>query len=112
MNNILEKQAAITNKRREKLVGLIRGIGYQYTLPKEVDGLFSVYAVRFAVSNGKPDFDKPLKSVLCFLIEEKLDLPEIKRRIADRKKRMTSLCDIEYWVCEDKVGTIKARKVA
>lgn len=112
MNNILEKQAAITNKRREDLVGLIRGIGYQYTLPKEVDGLFSVYAVRFAVSNGKPDFDKPLKSVLSFLIEDKRHLPEIKRRIADRKKRITSLCDIEYWVCEDKTGTFQARKVA
>ena len=112
MNNILEKQAAITNKRREDLVGLIRGIGYQYTLPKDVDGIFSVYAVRFAVANGKPDFDKPLTSVLCFLIEDNRDLQEIKRRIADRKKRMTSLCDIEYWVCEDKGGTVQARKVA
>ena len=112
MNNILEKQAAITNKRREALVGLIRGIGYQYTLPKDVDGIFSVYSVRFAVANGKPDFDKPLNSVLCFLVEDKRDLPEIKRRIADRKKRMTSLCDIEYWMCEDKDGTVQARKVA
>ena len=111
MKNILEKKAAITNKRREDLVGWIRGIGYQYTLPKDVDGLFSVYAVRFAVANGKPDFDKPLKSVLCFLIEDKQDLPEIKMRIADRK-RMASLCDIEYWVCEDKVGTVQASKVA
>lgn len=112
MKNILEKKAAITNKLREDLVGWIRGIGYQYTLPKDVDGRFSVYAVRFAVSNGKPDFDKPLKSVVCYLIEGKLDLPEIKRRIADRKKWMTSLCDIEYWVCEVKAGTVQARKVA
>lgn len=111
MNNILEKQAAITNKSREDLVGWIRGIGYQYTLPKDVDGLFSVYAVRFAVSNGKPEFDKPLKSALCFLIEDKRDLTEINRRIADNK-RMTPLYDMEYWMCADKDGTVQARKVA
>lgn len=111
MNNILEKQAAITNKHREDLVCWIRGNGYQYTLPKEVDGIFSVYAVRFAVANGKPDFDNPLKSALCFLIEDKRDLTEINRRIADNKQ-MHPLNDMEFWICADKDGTVKAIKAA
>ena len=112
MKNVLEKQAAVTNNRRFGLVSWCAGMNFQYTLPKEVDGIFSVYAVHFATTNGKPDFDKPLKGALCYLLEDKRDLPEIKRRIAEHKRIFAPIRKMEYWVCSEIDGSDQVRKVA
>ena len=112
MNNVLEKQAAITNKRREQLVGWFTRLNYQYTLPKEIDGLFSVYCVGFEIKDGKTNFDKPVKGRLCFLAEKRGDITKAKRRIAAARKDAPTVPNFDYWICYRKDGVDQVRKVA
>lgn len=113
MNNILEKQAAITNWRRENIVGFYRNRRYQYILPKEVDGIFSTYCVGFEIANGKVHFDKPIKGALSYLAENERDLPEIERRIDEFKRHSTNVPNFEIWVYSlGKDGFDHGKKVA
>ena len=111
MKNILENDAAVTTTRRANLVKWVGSIGYQYTLPKEVDGLFSVYAVHFAVNNGTPDLSKPLNAAFFYLAEVRGDKTEAARRIKEHKRYPLPL-PTGYWLVHHKDGTDQAYKVA
>ena len=113
MRDILEKDAAITNWRRENLVSCYRNRHYQYILPKSVDGIFSVYCIGFGIEDGHINFSKPVKGALCYLVEDKRGLPEIKRRIAESKAIGRNTPNFEYWIySKGKDGFDHGKKVA
>lgn len=75
MNRILENEAALTTPYRNAIYTSAKGY-WDYVLPKEVDGLFSVYCKAINRDTGKPK-----EAFLYYVVQDKKDLKEACRRI-------------------------------
>lgn len=83
MNEVLEKQAALTTPAREDFAALLRKC-FHYTLPKAVDGIFSVHCLKFAQDENGIDYRKPVKGLMAYLLENKRDMKTIEGRLIEK----------------------------
>lgn len=95
MTDVLEKQAALTTPAREVFAALLRK-KFHYTLPKAVDGLFSVHCLKFAQDENGIDYRKPVKGLMAYLLEGNGDMAAIVENI--RQKSLEGFVGIpEYY---------------
>ena len=95
MTDVLEKQAALTTPAREVFAALLRK-KFHYTLPKAVDGLFSVHCLEFAQEEDGINFRKPVKGLMAYLLENKRDKAAIVENL--RQKSLEGFVGVpEYY---------------